>query len=134
MIAPEPVAESRGPGATAEMAAEAVRTLNRRTLVAPCRGAPGWEDVADLYRVLAEVRILVERLPQALDQLARHLQRPGPEGYRCDGGTTATSDDLVSRAVDAIGVAQGGLMRAGRELAEAQSAVAHLAPRPDDGW
>lgn len=134
MIALESVAESQGPGPTAEMAAEAVRTLNRLTMVAPAPGALGWEDVADLYRVLAEVRILVERLPQALDQLARHLQRPGGEGYRCDGGTTTTPDDLIAYAVDALGVAQGGLTRAGRELAEAQSAVAHLAPRHDDGW
>lgn len=134
MTAREPVAESRGPDATAEMAAEAVRTLNRLTMAAPSLGAPGWEDVADLYRVLAEVRILVERLPQALDQLARHLQRPTGEGYRCDGGTTATPDDLVTHAVDALGVAQQGLTCAGHDLAEAQSAVAHLAPRHDDGW
>ena len=134
MNALESVAESRGPGATADMAAEAVRTLNRLTMVAPSPGEPGWEDVADLYRVLVEVRIVVERLPQALDQLARHLQRPGGEGYRCDGGTTATPADLIAYAVDTLAVAQGRLTRAGRELAEAQSAVAHLAPRHDDGW
>ena len=117
----------------AEVAAEAVRAVNHLTIAPPSLGAPGWEDVADLYRVLGEVCILVERLPQALDQIARHLERPLGNGYRCDGSTTATPEELVVVAVEALGAAQAGLTRAGHDLAASQSAVAHLAPRAGDG-
>ena len=116
------------PAALAGTAAEAVRAINHLTLAPPTPGSPGWEDVADLYRLLVEVRLLVERLPQALDQLARHLQHHFVHGRcRSDSGTHQTPAELVAEAI-------GSLQRAGQEccsvgvhLEAAQSAVSHLA-------
>ena len=64
-----------GPSAVAESAAEAVRTLNHLTLYPPSAEVPGWEDVSDVYRVLGELRLLVERVPQVLRQVAKHLEQ-----------------------------------------------------------
>lgn len=50
-------------GAVAESAAEAIRMLNHLTLASPSEGTPRWEDVGDLYRVLDEVGLLIDRLP-----------------------------------------------------------------------
>lgn len=68
------------PSRAAETAAEALRTLNHLTLAAPTPGAPGREDVGDVYRVIGEWRALTDRLPQACGQLAAGLQRLGDRG------------------------------------------------------
>lgn len=120
----------RDPGAAAELAAEAVRALNHLTLAPPSARTPGWEDVTDLYRVLTEVRILTERLPQAIDQLARHLDGPIGPGYRCDACTDESPEALVAGAVGALETACFALHDAGRAIGVAQEALAHLAP-PD---
>ena len=93
----------QGPGAAADLAAEAVRVVNRLTIGSPSPGLPGWEEVGDLYRVLGELRVLTERLPQALGQLARHLERPR-DGiyYRSDSGTCEHVETLVTTAVVAL--------------------------------
>lgn len=117
------------PGGAAEMAAEALRALNRLTVAAPSSGAPGWEEVGDLYRVLGELCLLVDRLPQALGQLARHLQHPTGAGwYRADAGTRDSPESLVASAAASLGAAQADAWRVGGQLAAAHSAVAHLAP------
>jgi hypothetical protein len=116
-------------GSAAELAAEAVRALNHLTLAPPSAGTPGWEDLTGLYRVLTELRILTERLPQAIDQLARHLGRPIGGGYRCDAGTDESPEALVAGAVGALETASIALQGAGRDLSVAQGALAHLAPR-----
>lgn len=123
------VAERRDPGAAVELAAEAVRVLNHFTLTPPSAGTPGWEDVTDLYRVLAEVCILTERLPQAIGQLARHLERPIGDGYRCDSDATEGPDVLVASAVESLAAARAAVCDCVSELGVAQSAVAHLAPQ-----
>jgi hypothetical protein len=136
------VAECRDPGAAADLAAEAVRELNHLTLAPPSPGTPGWEDVTDLYRVLAEMRVLTERLPQAIGQFARHLERPVGDGYRRDAVATEPLDVLVADAVESL-AARAAMTDCGGGLGIAQSVVAHLAPRGgtqgneaslDDGW
>ena len=99
------VMADHGPGAAAELAAEAVGTLNHLTLGPPSAGTPRWEDVTDLYRVLAELCVLAERLPQVIGQLARHFERPVGARYRCDAGTTAPPDVLVARAAGSLDAA-----------------------------
>lgn len=116
-----------GRGTSAELAAEALRAVNRLTIGAPAPGVPGWEDVGDLYRLLGELRVLTERLPQALGQLARHLERPRDGTYyRSDSGTCESPEALVATAVLALEDAQGHVHQAGIELGTAHSAVAHL--------
>jgi hypothetical protein len=101
----------RDPGAAAATAAEALRAVNHLTLAAPSAEVPGWEHVGDLYRVLGEVRILAERLPQVMQQLSRHLQRPaGDTRYRSDSGTSDTPETLVARAAVALEKAQAEVM------------------------
>lgn len=126
-------ASTLGPVVVAESAAEAVRTLNHLTLVHPSAGAPGWEDVTDLYRVLTEVMVLVDRLPQVFDQIARHLRfEVDRGGCRTDSGTDQVPMNLVARAVDGLSRAQEHGRALGEHLAVAQSAVSHFAPVPDD--
>ncbi len=122
-----PLDALRDPGSAAALAAEALRAVNHLTLAAPCAGVAGWEEVGDLYRVLGELRLLTERLPQAVEQLSRHLQRPGGRGcYRSDDGTRESPETLVVRAAVALEAAQVGAREVGSQLAAAQSAVAHL--------
>ncbi len=117
----------RDPGSAAALAAEALRAVNHLTLAAPSSGVPGWEEVGDIYRVLGELRLLTERLPQAVEQLARHLRRSAGSGcYRSDGGTRESPETLVVRAVVALEATGVGAQEVGTQLAAAHSAVAHL--------
>lgn len=112
-------------GAVAEAAAEAVRMLNHLTLAAPSEGTPGWEDLGDLYRVLGEVRLLVERLPQVLRQVGLHLEQSA-DFYEVDEVAPATAAEIVAGAVLALGDARDHLRRAGESVGAAHSATAHL--------
>lgn len=122
-----PLDALRDPASAAVLAAEAVRAVNHLTLAAPCADVAGWEEVGDLYRVLGELRLLTERLPQAVGQLSRHLQRSAGRGcYRSDDGTRESPETLVVRAVAALEVARVAAREVGSQLAAAQSAVTHL--------
>lgn len=116
-----------GPVDAAEQAAESVRAVNHLTLRSPSPGTPGWEDVGDMYRVLGELRVLAERLPQACSQLARHLERPATDrAYEVDATADASAEVVVASAVLALHDAQRCASRTGEHLDEALSAVAHL--------
>jgi hypothetical protein len=118
----------QSPGAAADLAAESVRVVNRLTIGAPSPGVPGWEDVSDLYRVLGDLRLLAERLPQVFEQTARHLERPGHDGcsYKSDTGTSQSPDILVATAVVALANAERDVRQVGINLSAAHTAVAHL--------
>src|SRR5699024_6058459 len=116
-----PTAEA-GPAEGAERAAEAVWSLNHLTLVPLTPGTGEWEHVGDLYRVMPEVRCLIERLPQALDQIAGHLGR-SVEAYETDAGTDLGPDELVASAVAALEAARCRIGEAARDLDFAQGAV-----------
>jgi len=117
-----------GPVDAAEHAAEALRTVNHLTIIAaPALSTPGWEDVGDLYRVLGELRVLADRLPQACGQLARHLERPAAgRAYEVDTTADGPAPVVVASAVLALEDAQRCAARTGEHLNEALSAVAHL--------
>lgn len=118
-----------GPVDAAEQAAESVRAVNHLTLRAPSPGTPGWEEVGDLYRVLGELRVLVEHLPQACSQLARHLERPATgRSYEVDAMADEPAEVVVASAVLALDDAERCASRTGEHLNEALSAVAHLHP------
>jgi hypothetical protein len=115
------------PAAAAATAAEALRALNHLTIAAPTVGTPGWEVVGDLYRVLGELRLVVERLPQALGQLAVGLGCAGDRcGYRADAATESTAEELLATACAALHASQDGARRLGAELDIAHSAIGHL--------
>ena len=80
--------EALTPVGAADRAAEALRALNDLMLAAPAARVPGWEGVDDIYRVLGELRIITDRLPQVCDQLVAGLQRLGEQrAWRTDEGT-----------------------------------------------
>ena len=114
-----------GPSALAESAAEAVRTLNHLTLHAPSAEVPGWEDVSDVYRVLGELRVLVERVPQVLRQVAKHLEQSA-SSYEVDDAAPAPAAEMIAAAVLGLRRAQEPLSDAGELIGAAQSVAAHL--------
>lgn len=121
-----------GPAEVAERAAEAVRSLNHLILVPPTPATVGWEHVGDLYRVMAEVRILVDRLPQTLGQMAGHLGRSA-ETYETDSGTDLGPKAVVVNAAAALEAARCCIADAARHLGVAQGEVSHLyEPDPVD--
>lgn len=117
------------PGAVAELAAEAARTLKRLTLVPPSAGTPEWEDVGDVCRAIVEsaLRSNIYRKRSSNARIILNDLEAG-EPYRADTGTAATSELMVSTAAAALDTARFDAARAIRRLAEAQEAVAHLCP------
>lgn len=113
------------PVVAAETAAEAVRTLNHFTLTPPSAGTPGWENVGDLYRVVVELSVLVDRLPQVLRQVGRHLEG-SVDSCEVDLEAAESSVATVARAAVELDCAVDRLSRVGVHLGAVQSAVAHL--------
>lgn len=114
------------PSAAAELAAEAIRSLNHLTLAAPSAGTPGWEGVGDIYRVIGELRSVADRLPQVCDQLVAGLHRLGEQrDWRADEGAEHP-DELVSTAVEHLQVARCDADELGLSIRQAHCAVAHL--------
>ena len=114
------------PAGRAEAAAEALRTLNHLTLAAPSCATPGWSDVGDVYRLLGELRIVAERLPQVCDQIASGLQRLGDRRWFTDDGTAQPAIEVVDGAVDALKTASWFAEDVGLNLQHAHGAVSHL--------
>lgn len=115
------------PAGAAEAAADALRLLNHLTLAAPATGVPGWEDVGDVYRVLGELRVVADRLPQICNQIVSSLQRLGDRSpWHADDGTTEDPDEVVSTAVENLQVASCIAEDLGCNVQLAHCAVAHL--------
>ncbi|MET9618886.1 hypothetical protein [Kitasatospora indigofera] len=86
----------------AREAAEAVRQFNHDSLNAKAMTAP---EISSAVRAIAD---LVDRLPQALDQLARHLERQQAQGQvRMEDGRDAAApvDQVVTALRHAAGLA-----------------------------
>ena len=107
----------------AEQAAEATRTLNHLTLAPPAERTPGWEDLADVYAIVGQLRLLVERLPQALDQLARALEDAAVV-YGTDDGTDPT--EVALTASIELFAGRGPATELNRSLQQAHNALSHL--------
>jgi hypothetical protein len=85
------------PPDVAEVAADAVRRLNHSTLETPQPATPGWSSPTDVSRVLGSVLLLVERLPQTLEQVGAALASQGQwlEDDRSAAGATDTVQDTL---------------------------------------
>lgn len=115
------------PAAAAETASDALRALNHLTLPAPSCGTPGWSDVGDVYRLLGELRIVADRLPQVCDQIASGLQQLGERSsWFADEDTADHPDELVSTAVESLKTASWVAEDVGLNLQHAHCSVAHL--------
>jgi len=119
--------EGLTPAEAADRAAEALRTLNHLTLVAPAAGVSGWEGVGDIYRVIGELRVIVDRLTEVCDQLVAGLLRLGEQReWRTDDGTTEHPDGVVSTAIEHLQVASYEAEGLGLIISHAHCAVARL--------
>jgi hypothetical protein len=115
------------PVGAARAAVDAVGLLGALTVEPPAAGMPGWDDVTDLTRALGHLRVLAERLPEVLAQLARHLEAPGGgDLYGVAGNSPVPVEGVVATATTALDAAGGLLGQAAHELATAQGAVAGL--------
>lgn len=106
----------------ADVAAEAIRDLNHLTLARPTPTTPGWEDLSDIYRAVGALSTLVQRLPQALGQVANAVEAGT---YRSDDGSDP--DDL--RELIAIQLRETGpaIDEVRTRLESAHTMLSHLA-------
>jgi hypothetical protein len=73
------------PAQLAAEAAEKIRLINHRTRST----RDGWEYPADAYSVVGNLVALVERLPQAIEQIVDHVETLHAAGHvHADGGDT----------------------------------------------
>lgn len=118
--------EALTPAAAASLAGDAIRVLNHLTLSTPSSQTPGWEGVDDIYRVIGELRIISDRLPQVCDQLVAGLQRLGEQrDWYADEGAEHP-DEVVSEAVINLQIASCNADEFGLNIKHAHCAVAHL--------
>lgn len=117
----------RTPPAIASAAAEEIRALNHRTLDPKAFGQPG--DVSDVVNALA---VLLERLPQALQQADAGLQQlHDAQAIRLDDkppGETSQNDitDRVHGIRYALQQAQHHLGEAHSQLRNAAGPLSHM--------
>lgn len=121
------------PAELAEAAAEAVRSLNHATI----RGGYVWP--SDVAAVLAELLLLTERLPQALEQAWGWLDdqaAAGRVGHDNDpihptcSGAADLAGVTVGEVSRALQDAQAPLARLAQSLQDARNAASHLTGQP----
>ncbi|HEX5877761.1 MAG TPA: hypothetical protein VF468_05470 [Actinomycetota bacterium] len=110
----------------AESAAEAVRALNHRT-----RSPDAFTGPTQLYRLVAELVLLVDGLPQLLNQLGRWLHAEH-DADRVRSDNHADPGPTVWQATAQMTDAGDAAHDLAHALARAQQCLAHLgATRPD---
>ncbi|WP_329156461.1 hypothetical protein OIU91_43215 (plasmid) [Streptomyces sp. NBC_01456] len=119
---------SKTPGQLANEAADAIRALNHKTLNDSYEHPPAVGETA------YALRTLIERMPQALEQMERALLDFGStNAIRMDDGTEPTA--AAAECVAAIAVAQPLLKQLQAELAIVSARTSHMGghwPEDDD--
>ena len=111
------------PADHASGAAEAIRALNHATL-SPSQN--GWEYPSDAYDVIGGLDRASGYLPQALDQIARHIERLSTLGHiRSDNGGNGTTE--VDTALRALESARANATALASQLTTVHAALAPLA-------
>jgi hypothetical protein len=112
----------RDPSAMANAAAEEVRALNHRTL----NPADAFQEPSDLYDVANGLKLILERLPQALQQLSKGLNRyDDADVLRMDDGSNPAVG--AARALAALQSAQGQAQLLYATLGAATSTLSKMA-------
>jgi len=110
----------------AEQAAEALRELNHRT-----RDPRAFTGPAELYRLVGELALLADRLPQLLDQLDRWLRAEHDVG-RVRADTCTDPGRIIAAAGAELADAGDAAHDLAHVLAAARQHLAHLgATQPD---
>src|SRR6476620_5219347 len=121
------MSDPQTPPSTVELVAttaQAIRELNHRT-----RGPDAFPGPAELYRLVGELVLVVDGLPQLLNQLGRwlhaehHADRVRSEAH-ADPGPSVTH--AIAQMTDACDHARD----LAHELARAQQHLAHLGSQP----
>jgi hypothetical protein len=126
------------PGTALEIAAQALRDFNHRTLAGMDLESPGWRYAPDAYTALGGLSMIASRLPQALHQVATALCREADAGrIRIDADTRfeANPDRAVADAAEHLEHASSAAGAMSRDIAEAQNAIsaaAYQGPVPSD--
>ncbi|MFB7747660.1 hypothetical protein [Streptomyces sp. NPDC056132] len=108
------------PAALAADAAEAVRALNHRTL-----DPASFENPADAGDVALHLKSLIDRLPQALNQLGAGLYRfDADQRIRMDDGTDPC--DTVADCLAALNVARANLTAVASALGVVSARTSHM--------
>jgi hypothetical protein len=120
---------SMAPVAAAEAAAEAVRALSRASL-----SGSGYATPAEVDAVIAEVAVLVARLPQVLTQAARWLMRENEARavfHDAEGALGGLLASVVVTEAD-LGLAEAAYRaaRLGEALEKVRESTTHLGGVP----
>jgi len=108
----------------AETAARAVREMNHRT-----RGPDAFTGPAQLYRLVGELVLLVDGLPQLLNQLGRWLHTEH-DADRLRSDNHADPGPTVTHATAHMTAAGDHARDLAHKLARAQQHLAHLGSQP----
>ena len=108
----------------AETAANAVRELNHRT-----RGPDAFTGPAELYRLVTELVLLVDALPQLVNQLGRWLNAEH-DAHRVRSDNSTDPGPTVSQATTQMADAGHAARDLAHQLARAQQFLAHLGGHP----
>jgi len=129
----------RTPAEWADQAAEAVRALNHATIQVD--DARGYRFPADADQTLANLQVLIDRLPQALQQLGAWLERQARAGMVRHDATPTEAGRVVAAqhalaaaltAVEDLATAGAWLAAAAGPLNRARTQTNHLAAFLED--
>lgn len=110
--------------AAARAAAEGIRSLNHATISR--RIPPG-----HVYRVLGQLTVMADRLPQALDQLESSVRKYGRAGeLRRDGGASVA--EAVAELEYSLSDARAAAQALCSDLGDAQRAISDAALESED--
>jgi hypothetical protein len=112
------------PAEAADTAAESVRALNHATL-----SGTGYEWPSDVGAVLNALTVLAQRLPQALDQAGRWLEREHNAGRVGHDHGDALTFDAVDQALTCLDDARTAADALAAALGLAAGHVSHLTGR-----
>ncbi|TGG77860.1 hypothetical protein D8771_26545 [Streptomyces albus] len=110
------------PAQLADTAGDAIRALNHATLGSP---RPDWEYPGDAYSVVGNLAYMAGMLPQALEQIDKHIKHlEGEDRLKSDRDTLAAD---LEAAYDGLTIAAGAAETLRGALNRAQSGLSSIA-------
>lgn len=120
------IEDDGNPNTALDIAGQAVRDFNHRSLQAMDADRPGWQFAPDAYRALGELTALIGGLPQAFEQIAKALQHElDRDLIAMDRGSKYEGhpEQAVAAAHEALDRAGQAAQQVYRGVADAQNAI-----------
>jgi hypothetical protein len=115
------------PRGALDVAGQAVRAFNHRSVRRFCPERQGWRYVPDAYRCLGELTHLTGMLPQVGDHLAESIVVALAAGQAAlDYGEPGTVGVAIAAAGEALGRAEQAARELYRAYADAQNAISRV--------